>query len=436
MTEFFPGIGNILYEGPQSRNPFAFKWYDADRKVLGKTMHDHLRFSVAYWHAFRGTGADPFGPGTLSRPWEKGGDSVETAVVRVHAAFEFMRKLGVPYFCFHDRDIAPAGVTLAESNRNLDQVIQVVKEKQQETGIKLLWGTANLFSHPRYMNGAATNPDPLVFAHAAAQVKKMMEVTMELGGENYTFWGGREGYQTLLNTDMRQELDHMARFLGMALEYKKEIGLKGPLLIEPKPKEPTKHQYDFDAATVIGFLRFYGLDKEFKLNLECNHGTLAGHTFHHEVELASRYGMLGSVDANSGDTLLGWDTDQFPMDPREAALTMLVLLKQGGLGSGGFNFDAKLRRESTDPADLFIAHIGGMDTLARGLLMAARIQEEGVLEKWVRERYQGWEEDMGARIAAGKTRFRDMEKWALEAGEPPLRSGRQESFETLLNSYL
>lgn len=436
MNEFFPGIGNIPFEGPESRNPLAFKYYRAEQKVLGKTMRDHLRFSVAYWHAFRGIGADPFGPGTMVRPWEKGGDPVETALVRVRAAFEFMGKLGVPFFCFHDRDIAPEGRNLAETNRNLDAVIKLVKGMQDQTGIKLLWGTANLFSHPRYMNGASTNPDPQVFAFAAAQVKKMMEVTVELGGENYTFWGGREGYQTLLNTDMRRELDHMARFLHMAVEYKKEIGLKGPLLIEPKPKEPTKHQYDFDAATVIGFLRQYGLEREFKLNLECNHATLAGHTFHHEVELASRFGMLGSVDANSGDTLLGWDTDQFPMDPREAAMTMRVLLNQGGLGTGGFNFDAKLRRESTDTADLFIAHIGGMDTLARGLLMAARIKEEGMLDTWVRDRYQGWDEGMGARIETGKAGFQDMEKWALEAGEPAQRSGRQEAFETLLNAYL
>ncbi len=435
MTEFFPGIGSIAYEGPDSRNPMAFKYYRADQKVLGKTMRDHLRFSVAYWHAFRGTGSDPFGPGTMVRPWE-GGDPVETAIVRVRAAFEFMRKLGSPFYCFHDRDIAPEGKTLAESHRNLDAVIKVVMEMQAETGIRLLFGTANLFSHPRYMNGAATNPDAQVFAFAAAQVKKMMEVTLELGGANYTFWGGREGYQTLLNTDMRLELDHMAKFLGMAVAYKKEIGYKGNLLIEPKPKEPTKHQYDFDAATVIGFLRHYGLEKEFKLNLECNHGTLAGHTFHHEVELASRYGMLGSVDANSGDTLLGWDTDQFPMDPREAALTLRTLLNQGGLGNGGFNFDAKLRRESTDLKDLFIAHIGGMDTLARGLLMAARIQEEGILDQMVQERYQSWKQDLGAKIEAGKTDFRELEKLTLAASEPPSRSGRQEEYETLLNAYL
>ncbi|MDB5048045.1 MAG: xylose isomerase [Fibrobacteres bacterium] len=436
MTEFFPGIGNIPFEGPESRNPLAFKYYRADQKVLGKTMRDHLRFSVAYWHAFRGTGGDPFGPGTIVRPWEKGGDPVEMAIVRVRAAFEFMRKLGTPFYCFHDRDIAPEGKTLAESNRNLDAVIKVVKEQQAETGIKLLFGTANLFSNPRYMNGASTNPDAHVFAFAAAQVKKMMEVTLELGGENYTFWGGREGYQTLLNTDMRRELNHMAKFLGMAAAYKKEIGYAGTLLIEPKPKEPTKHQYDFDAATVIGFLRQYGLEREFKLNLECNHGTLAGHTFHHEVELASRYGMLGSVDANSGDTMLGWDTDQFPMDVKEAAMTMRVLLNQGGLGSGGFNFDAKLRRESTDLEDLFIAHIGGMDTLARGLLIAAKIREEGVLDSMLQDRYSSWESGIGVEIERGKTDFKALERWALAEGEPKSLSGRQERYENLLNGYL
>ncbi len=436
MSEFFPDIKNIPYEGPESRNPLAFKYYQADKKVLGKSMREHLRFSVAYWHTFRGSGSDPFGAATFHRDWEKGDNSVETAIVRAHAAFEFMSKLGVPYFCFHDRDIAPEGRTLAESNRNLDAVIKVVKSLQAETGIKLLWGTSNLFSHPRYMNGAATNPDSQVFAFAAAQVKKMMEVNLDMGGENFTFWGGREGYQTLLNTDMRRELDHLASFLSMAAAYKKEIGFKGPLLIEPKPKEPTKHQYDFDAATVIGFLRQYGLEKEFKLNLECNHATLAGHSFHHEVELASRYGMLGSVDANSGDTLLGWDTDQFPMDPREATMIMRVLLNQGGLGSGGFNFDAKLRRESTEPEDLFIAHIGGMDTLARGLLTAVQIQEDGHLNKLLQDRYQNWGEGIGAKIEAGKTSFKELEAHALSIEEPKSRSGKQEKFESLLNTYL
>ena len=436
MSEFFPDIKNIPYEGPESRNPLAFKYYQADKKVLGKSMREHLRFSVAYWHTFRGSGSDPFGAATFHRDWEKGDNSVETAIVRAHAAFEFMSKLGVPYFCFHDRDIAPEGRTLAESNRNLDAVIKVVKSLQAETGIKLLWGTSNLFSHPRYMNGAATNPDSQVFAFAAAQVKKMMEVNLDMGGENFTFWGGREGYQTLLNTDMRRELDHLASFLSMAAAYKKEIGFKGPLLIEPKPKEPTKHQYDFDAATVIGFLRQYGLEKEFKLNLECNHATLAGHSFHHEVELASRYGMLGSVDANSGDTLLGWDTDQFPMDPREATMIMRVLINQGGLGSGGFNFDAKLRRESTEPEDLFIAHIGGMDTLARGLLTAVQIQEDGHLNKLLQDRYQNWGEGIGAKIEAGKTSFKELEAHALSIEEPKSRSGKQEKFESLLNTYL
>jgi xylose isomerase len=435
MTDFFKGIDQIKYEGPQSKNPLAFKYYDADQKVLGKSMRDHLRFSVAYWHTFRGAGGDPFGPGTMKRSWETGSDPLETAIVRMRAAFEFMKKLGVPYYCFHDRDVAPEGKTLAETNRNLDAVVAVMKQLQAETGVKLLWGTANLFSHPRFMNGAATNPDAHVFAFAAAQVKKAMEVTIELGGENYVFWGGREGYQTLLNTDMKRELDHMARFLGMAAEYKKEIGLKGTLLIEPKPKEPTAHQYDFDAAAVIGFLRGYGLDKEYKLNLECNHATLAGHSFLHEVELASRYGMLGSVDANRGDLLLGWDTDQFPMDAREAATIMNVVLRQGGLGSGGFNFDAKLRRESTDLEDMFIGHIGGMDTLARGLLGAARMREDGVFGGMVRERYGSYDSGIGAKIEGGTTNFKELEKWALEAGEPQQRSGKQEQFEMLLNSY-
>lgn len=435
MTDFFKGIDQIRYEGPQSKNALAFKHYDADHKVLGTSMRDHLRLSVAYWHTFRGTGGDPFGPGTMKRAWETEGDPLEIAIQRVRAAFEFMRKLGVPYYCFHDRDVAPEGKTLAETNRNLDAVVKVMKQLQTETGIKLLWGTANLFSNPRFMNGAATNPDAHVFAYAAAQVKKAMEVTVELGGENYVFWGGREGYQTLLNTDMKRELDHMARFLGMAAEYKRQIGFTGTLLIEPKPKEPTAHQYDFDAAAVIGFLRGYGLDKEFKLNLECNHATLAGHSFLHEIELASRYGLLGSVDANRGDLLLGWDTDQFPMDSREAALILNVILRQGGLGSGGFNFDAKLRRESTDLEDMFIGHIGGMDTLARGLVAAARMREDGVLEGMVRDRYHSYDAGIGARIEGGTTSFKELEKWALEAGEPQQRSAKQEQFEMLLNSY-
>jgi xylose isomerase len=435
MTDFFKGIDQIKYEGPRSKNALAFKHYDADLKVLGTSMRDHLRFSVAYWHTFRGTGGDPFGPGTMKRAWETEGDPLEIAIQRVRAAFEFMRKLGVPYYCFHDRDVAPEGKTLAETNRNLDAVVKVMKQLQTETGIKLLWGTANLFSNPRFMNGAATNPDAHVFAYAAAQVKKAMEVTVELGGENYVFWGGREGYQTLLNTDMKRELDHMARFLGMAAEYKRQIGFTGTLLVEPKPKEPTAHQYDFDAAAVIGFLRGYGLDKEFKLNLECNHATLAGHSFLHEIELASRYGLLGSVDANRGDLLLGWDTDQFPMDSREAALILNVILRQNGLGSGGFNFDAKLRRESTDLEDMFIGHIGGMDTLARGLVAAARMREDGVLEGMVRDRYHSYDGGIGARIEGGTTSFKELEKWALEAGEPQQRSAKQEQFEMLLNSY-
>ncbi len=436
MSDYFSEIPVIQFEGPDSKNDMAFKYYNAEQKILGKTMKDHLRFSVAYWHTFRGMGGDPFGPGTIKRPWEDGSDSVENAIRRMQVNFQFLKKLGVEYYCFHDRDIAPEGKSLAESNRNLDAVVQEAKKLQGETGIKLLWGTANLFSNPRYMNGASTNPDAHVFAYAAAQVKKAMEVTLELGGENYVFWGGREGYQSLLNTDMRRELDHFARFLHMAAQYKKEIGFKGTLLIEPKPKEPTKHQYDFDAATVMGFLKQYGLDKEYKLNIEANHATLAGHSFEHDLEIASRYGQLGSIDANTGDPQLGWDTDQFNMDHRSTTLAMLIVLNQGGLGTGGLNFDAKVRRESTDVEDLFLAHIGGMDAFARGLIIAAKMKEDGVLADRVKQRYSSYEKGIGAKIEEGATNFKELEKWALENGEPAKISGKQEKFEILLNSYL
>ncbi len=437
MADYFSDVPAIGFEGANSKNDMAFKYYQADKVILGKTMKDHLRFSVSYWHTFRGTGGDPFGPGTIKRPWEDGTDSVENAVRRMGVNFQFLQKLGVEYYCFHDRDIAPEGKSLAESNRNLDAVVKEAKKLQADTGIKLLWGTANLFSNPRYMSGAATNPDAHVFAYAAAQVKKAMEVTLELGGENYVFWGGREGYQSLLNTDMKRELDHFARFLHMAAEYKKEIGFKGTLLIEPKPKEPTKHQYDFDAATVMGFLKHYGLDKEYKLNIEANHATLAGHSFEHDLELASRYGQLGSIDANTGDPQLGWDTDQFPMDYRSTALAMWVVLNQeGGLGTGGLNFDAKVRRESTDVEDLFLAHIGGMDAFARGLLVAARMKEDGIMAARVKQRYASFESGIGAKIEEGAANFKELEKWALENGEPARISGKQEKFEILLNSYL
>ena len=354
----------------------------------------------------------------------------------MRANFELLQKLGVEYYCFHDRDIAPEGKTLSESNSNLDQVVKVAGELQQETGIKLLWGTANLFSNPRYMNGAATNPNSHTFAYAAAQVKKAMEATLELGGENYVFWGGREGYQSFLNTDMKREQDHMAAFLRMAAEYKKEIGFTGTLLIEPKPKEPTKHQYDFDAATVISFLRAYGLDQEFKLNIEANHATLAGHSFEHELAVSASAGLLGSIDANTGDELLGWDTDQFNLDIKSTTLAMLVVLKQGGFGSGGLNFDAKIRRESIDVEDLFVAHISGMDAFAKGLKTAVSIVEEGVLDGWLKERYSTFDSGIGSEIESGSVGFKELEKFVFENGEPPRASGRQEKFESLLSSYL
>ncbi len=435
MAEYFPGIGKIKYEGPDSKNFLAFKYYDADKVVGGKTMRDWLKFAVCYWHTFRGVGSDPFGPGTIKRPWEDGSNSVDNAKRRMDVAFEFFQKLGQPYWCFHDRDIAPEGDTLAESHKNLDALIAHAKQWQKTSGVKLLWGTANLFSNPRFMNGASTNPDAHVLAYAAAQVKKAMEVTLELDGEGYVFWGGREGYMSLLNTDMKRELDHFGRFLRAAADYKKEIGFKGTLLIEPKPKEPTKHQYDFDAATVMGFLRTYGLEKEYQINVEANHATLAGHTFEHDLEISSRYGQLGSIDANTGDAQLGWDTDQFNMDVKSTTLAMLVVMNQGGLPVG-INFDAKVRRESTDLDDLFIAHIGGMDAFARGLLNADKIRQDGTLASWVKQRYSSFDSGIGKDFEDGKAGFKELEKWVMAAGEPKQISGKQEKYEVLLNQYV
>jgi xylose isomerase len=435
-TEYFKGISKIPFEGPESVNPLAFKYYRADQVVAGRPMKEWLRFSVAYWHTWRGMGADMFGPGTYNRPWDNGTDSLESYLKLVDVNFEFLQKLGVDYFCFHDRDIAPEGATLEETNKNLETVVAAIKKKMQETGIKLLWGTANLFSNPRYMNGASTNPDAHVFAYAAAQVKKCMDISKELGAENYVFWGGREGYQTLLNTDMKGELDHLARFLQLAADYKKQIGFQAQLLIEPKPREPTKHQYDFDSAAVVAFLKSYNLDKDYKLNIEANHCTLAGHTFEHELTYASAYGFLGSIDANTGDTLLGWDTDQFNMDVKQTTLAMQVVLRQGGLQPGGLNFDAKLRRESSDLEDLFIGHIAGMDTFARGLLAAARLEEEGTFQAWRDERYASWKGELGQKIVNGQVTLADLEKIALEAGEPKQISAKQEKYEMLLNRYV
>jgi xylose isomerase len=433
----FPTVPVIPYEGPGTDNPLAFRHYNPDEVIEGRTMAEHLRFSIAYWHAFRGTGSDPFGPGTIVRPWEAGRDPVGVAKVRLEAAFEFFQKIRAPFYCFHDRDIAPEGRTLAESNRILDQVAGHAHALQKSTGVKLLWGTANLFSNPRYMCGAATNPDAHVFAYAAAQVKQAMEVTQRLGGENYVFWGGREGYETLLNTDLKREQEHLARFLHLAVAHAKTIGFKGQFLIEPKPKEPTKHQYDFDVASGIAFLRTFGLEKHFKFNIETNHATLAGHTFQHEIEVAAAAGMLGSIDANAGDLLLGWDTDQFNTDVRELTLAMISILRAGGLGSGGFNFDAKLRRPSIDPEDLFHAHIGGMDAYALAFKLARRILAEGKFETFVRERYASFDSGFGRDIERGKADFRSLEKLVLgKLGEPQPRSGRQEYLENLLLAYL
>lgn len=433
----FPEIAKIAYEGPDSKNPLAFRHYDPEEVVEGKTMQEHFRFSVAYWHTFRGTGADPFGAPTMLRPWESGRDDVENACQRVRAAFEFFEKLGVKYYCFHDRDVAPEGKNLAETNKNFDAVVKVLREEQQRTGIRLLWGTANLFSNPRYMHGAATSPNADAFAYAAAQVKKAMEVTKELGGSGYVFWGGREGYQNLLNTDMKRELDHLGRFMHMAVDYAQEIGFTGQLMFEPKPKEPTKHQYDFDAAACINFIRSYGLDGKIKLNLETNHATLAGHEIEHELEYAAMQGYLGSIDANTGDTLLGWDTDQFPTNVYMTTKIMLVLLKYGGLAPGGVNFDAKVRRESFEPVDLFHAHVGGMDTFAKGLKIAAAIRQDGQLQRMLEERYGSWDAGIGAEIEAGKHNFNSLEKYMLDKGDvSPNRSGRQELFENVLNRYI
>jgi xylose isomerase len=396
-----------------------------------------MRFSIAYWHAFRGTGADPFGPGTIVRPWERGKDPVSIAKTRMDAAFEFFQKIRAPFYCFHDRDIAPEGRTLAESNTFLDAIAAHAWDLQQATGVKLLWGTANLFSHPRYLAGASTNPDAHVFAYAAAQVKKALEITKQLGGENYVFWGGREGYETLLNTNLKREQDHLASFLHLAVDHAKSIGFKGQFLIEPKPKEPTKHQYDFDVASGIAFLRTYGLESHFKFNIETNHATLAGHTFQHEIEVAAAAGMLGSIDANAGDPLLGWDTDQFNTDVRELTLAMISILRAGGLGSGGFNFDAKLRRPSIDPEDLFHAHIGGMDAYALAFKLARRILADGKFEQFVADRYASYDSGFGRAIETRRTNFRQLEKLVLtQLGEPTPRSGRQEYLENMLMSYL
>ncbi|MGA3285781.1 MAG: xylose isomerase [Verrucomicrobiota bacterium] len=437
MQTAFKNITKIKYEGPKSKNPLAFKHYNPAQKVDGKTMRDHLRFSVVYWHTFRGTGTDPFGVGTAIRPWDDGSNSVSNAERRARVAFEFIEKLGAPFYAFHDRDIAPEGKTLSETNKNLDAVVKVLKEEQKRTGIKLLWGTANLFSNPRFVHGASTSCNADVFAYAAAQVKKALEVTHELGGAGYVFWGGREGYSTLWNTNMKRELDHLARFLHMAVAYKKKIGFKGQFYIEPKPKEPTKHQYDSDAAACLNFLREYDLMGDLKLNIETNHATLAGHSMQHELEVVGAAGALGSIDANTGDELIGWDTDQFPTNIYLTTQVMLTVLKYGGFKTGGLNFDAKVRRESFEPVDLFYAHIGGMDAFARGLKIASAIRKDGRLAKFVKQRYASWDSGIGAKIESGRANSADLEAYMLKQGEvTPNVSGRQEFLENLINEFI
>ncbi len=437
MAEAFPGIKKVQYEGPESKNPLAFKHYNAEEVVAGKTMAEHLRFSVAYWHTFRGTGADPFGAPTRLMPWDDGSETIENAQNRVRAAFEFFDKLGVGFYCFHDRDVAPEGKTLAESNKNLDEVVKVMTDQQERSGVKLLWGTACLFSHRRFMHGAATSCNADVFAFAAAQVAKALEVTNELGGGGYVFWGGREGYKSLLNTDMGRELDHLAKFLHMAVDYKKQIGFTGQFYIEPKPKEPTKHQYDSDAGACYAFLQNYDLADHLKLNIEANHATLAGHTFQHELEFAAANGILGSVDANRGDLLLGWDTDQFPTDLYETTFAMLTILKAGGFTTGGLNFDAHVARESFEPIDLFHAHVGAMDAFARGLKIAAAIRADGALGDFVKQRYASWDSSIGADIEAGKVGFAELSKYMLKKGDADANeSGRVEMLENLINGYI
>ena len=434
--EYFKGIGTIQFEGKESDNPMAFKYYNPDKIVAGKTMREHFKFAIAYWHTFCGTGADPFGPGTQNFAWDQSNDPIQAGKDKADAAFEFISKMGFDYFCFHDFDLVAEGVTFSESEKRLNIITDYVKEKKAASGIKLLWGTANCFSNPRYMNGAATNPDFDVVARAGGQIKLALDATIKLGGENYVFWGGREGYMSLLNTDMGRELDHMGQFLTMARDYARAQGFKGNFFIEPKPMEPMKHQYDFDAATAIGFLKEYGLEKDFKMNIEVNHATLAQHTMQHELAVAAKSGMLGSIDANRGDYQNGWDTDQFPNNIQETTEAMLVFLKAGGLQGGGINFDAKIRRNSTDLADVFHAHIGGADTFARGLLIADKIINSSPYEKLRKDRYKSFDSGKGKAFEAGQLSMEDLYKISKENGELSLNSGKQELFENIINQYV
>lgn len=434
--KYFRNISKIQYEGLESDNPLAFRWYDENKVVAGKTMKEHFRFACAYWHSFNGNGTDPFGGPTHIFPWDESADPIERAYAKADAAFEFITKLGLPYYCFHDVDVVDYTDDISENERRLQLVTEYLKQKQNETGVSLLWGTANLFSHKRYMNGAATNPDFHVLAHAAAQVKAALDATIKLGGANYVFWGGREGYMTLLNTNMQREKEHFAKFLHLAKDYARAHGFKGRFFIEPKPAEPSKHQYDYDCETVIGFLRQYGLTDDFKINIEVNHATLAGHTFSHELQVAADAGMLGSIDANRGDYQNGWDTDQFPNNINELTEAMLVILEAGGLQGGGVNFDAKIRRNSTDPEDLFYAHIGGMDAFARALLVADNILQKSDYKKFRSERYASFDSGKGKEFEQGRTSLEDLRQYAIENGEPQTRSGRQEWLENLINRYI
>ncbi len=436
-ASFFSVSTPIAHEARDTPGPLAYRWYDPDRRVLGKRMEEHLRIAVCYWHTLCWPGTDPFGGDTFLRPWMQTGDPMARAREKADVAFELFRLLGTPFFTFHDRDVAPEGSTATESLRNLAEMGDVLERKMAETGVRLLWGTANLFSNRRYMAGAATNPDPEVFAYAASQVKAALELTYRLGGANYVLWGGREGYETLLNTDLRREIDQLGRFLHLVVEHKHRIGFEGTILIEPKPKEPTKHQYDFDVASIYGLLLRFGLQNEVKINIEANHATLAGHSFEHEIALAGALGLLGSLDMNRGDLLLGWDTDQFPNDVAESARVMLEVLRAGGLGTGGLNFDAKIRRQSIDPDDLLHAHVGGIDVSARGLLIAERMIEDGALDAHLDERYAGWSGDLGRAILAGERSLLDLAQIVERDGiEPAPRSGQQERLENLLNTYL
>lgn len=435
-TTYFKGIEKIRFEGRESDNPLAFKYYDENKVVAGKTMKEHFRFAVAYWHSFCGTGGDPFGPGTRILPWNKATDPLQAAKDKMDAAFEFITKMGIPYYCFHDFDLVDEGSSLSESEKRLQHIVEYAKQKQQTSGVKLLWGTANLFSNPRYMNGAATNPDFNVLAYAGAQLKNALDATIALNGENYVFWGGREGYQSLLNTNMKREQEHFARFLHMARDYARKNGFKGKFFIEPKPMEPTKHQYDFDAATVVGFLRQYDLMDDFALNIEVNHATLAQHTFQHDLQVAADAGILGSIDANRGDYQNGWDTDQFPVNIQETTEAMLVILQAGGFKGGGINFDAKVRRNSTDLADMFYAHIGAMDVFARALAAADKILNQSNYLQMLKERYASYDAGNGKAFEEGKLSLEDLHQFASKNGEPAQTSGQQELFENMINNAL